>query len=72
MTNKQKTAVSTAYKIALSPSSYPYVSNTNTPQENAMICKTLEGIFDFDEAGNVIDFSEESVRRLNWISECPQ
>ena len=71
MTKKQKLAVSTAYKVALAPKSFPYVSNNNTEEENEMVVKTLEGLFEFDEGGNVIDFSEESVKRLCWISECP-
>lgn len=72
MTNKQKLAIKTARECAINPKAFPLIQNNNTEEQNEQIVKTLETLFDFDENGNVIDFSEDSVNRFCWIASCPR
>ena len=69
MTEAQKTAVATAYKMATNPELFPY-SNKNTPEQNEMIIKTLEAFFEIDY-GEVKGFNKQTVDRLVWLSQMP-
>ena len=69
MTEAQKTAVATAYKMAKDPELFPY-ANKKSAEQNEMICKTLEAFFDIDE-GEVKGFNKQTVDRLVWLSQMP-
>ncbi len=70
MTKEQKTAFEMLYKYSKNPSAY-LIENCNSPEENAMIVKTLEGIFNIDHSGNIVGFNTDTVDKFFWLSKCP-
>lgn len=72
MTTKQKIAIKTARECAINPKAFPMVDNKHSEEENQIIAKTLETLFEFDEQGNVIDFCEQTLDEFCWIAQCPR
>jgi len=65
MTKAEKSAISTAYDFFKNPGEYPLVDNPNSAETNAIIAGAIYSFFTFDDAGNVIEISKETVEKFN-------